>query len=108
MSRVFGGEAGEEDREFKQPQKVQGECKEQGEEKPNHRWRLELESPAQGMTGGAENDQKPCQREKREQYARPESDSFPARSRAAFSGDLNEMKGLEGQDGEDAGHDVQD
>jgi hypothetical protein len=107
MARSFCGETGEEHGKLKKPQKVEGERKEEGKQEPDHRWGLELEPPTEGMTRSPENDQKPCQREKGDQYARTESDSFPACSGAAFSGDLNEMKRLQGQNGEDAGHDVQ-
>ena len=107
MARSFCGETGEEHGKLKNPQKVEGERKQEGKQEPDYRWGLELEPPTEGMTRSPENDQKPCQREKGDQYARTESDSFPACSGAAFSGDLNEMKRLQGQNREDAGHDVQ-
>ena len=106
MAGSFCGETGKEYGKLKNPQKVEGESKEEGKEEPDHWGGLELEPPTQCLTGSPENDQKSCQREEGDQYARPESDSFTACSGAAFCGDLNKMKRLQGQDGKDAGHDV--
>jgi hypothetical protein len=107
MAGSFCGETGEEHGKLKNPQKVEGECKEEGKEEPDHGGGLELEPPAKRLTGSPEYDQKPGQRKEGDQYARPESDSFSTCGGAAFSGNLNEMKRLQGEDREDAGHDIQ-
>ena len=60
MSGPFCGETGKEDGKLKNPQKVEGESKEEGKEEPDHGGGLELEPPTQCLTGSPKNDQKPC------------------------------------------------
>ena len=55
LAWAFAGKVAEQDIEFKEAQKIQGKGKEEGQQKPDHRWGLELKSPAEGLARGAQD-----------------------------------------------------
>ena len=105
---AFGGEIAEENLEFENTQKVEGEGEEKGEEKPDHGGRLKLEAPPESLAGGAKENEESGEGEQGEKDTEGVSKSLPAGGGGALVGDLHEVEGFERENGKDAGHDVED
>jgi hypothetical protein len=59
---AFGGEVAEQNLKFENTEKIEREGEEEGEEKPDDRWGLELESPSESLARGAKSDEESCER----------------------------------------------
>lgn len=55
---LFRGEISEKGLKFEDTQKIEGESQKKSEEQPDHRGRLELKTPTEGLARGAKDDEK--------------------------------------------------
>ena len=108
MAWPLAGKVTKQDVELKKAQKIHREGKKERQQKPNHRRGLQLESPAEGLAGGAQGKQQGGQGQKGEENAEGVGGTFRAGGASVFTGELDEMKGFEGENGKDTRHDVQD
>jgi hypothetical protein len=81
---AFGGEVAEQNLKFENTEKIEREGEEEGEEEPDDGGGLELESPSEGLAGGAQYDEESRKREKGEENTEGKGEAFAAGSGAAF------------------------